>query len=276
MSEPTLAAGAAADISGGGEVSSTPEASSQQDSGNGFNPAWTPMLEKLPPEFHSMVAPDLKQWDQNFQTKLNEVQSRYAPYNDFVENQVPPETLQSALQLMAVIEADPKAFYDQMGDFYKDQWGQGQQVESNNDEFVLGGDETEFDITQHPKFQEQQRQLQIIAQHLDGQLRSQQEAEQDAALEAEETRLKEQYGEFDPVWVYSLAAQNQMPLEDAVKAYHGFINQVRQTPTASSTAPSVFAPSGAIPSTQPNPAEMSSAQTRSLVADILRQANEGN
>src|SRR4051812_48698028 len=138
MSEPTLAAGAAADTSSQptgnapveGQTSATSPDTSQSDGQptdktNGRNPAWNKLLDKLPTEFHSIIEPDLREWDTNFTNKTQEVQSRYEPYNFLLENEIDPEQVQSALQILAMIETDPKAFHTQMGEFYKDQWGQG-------------------------------------------------------------------------------------------------------------------------------------------------------
>src|SRR5690349_3087406 len=153
MSEPTLSAGPAAS---GDQSSQQPQGDSQQQSSGsqqqgestGFNPAWNPLLSKIPQGLHKLIEPDLRAWDDNFTKKTQEVQSRYEPYNFLVENEVDPAQVEAALQIMSLIETDPRAFHTQMGEFYKDQWGdQGQQEVSQGQpepQFSLDGEE--FDI----------------------------------------------------------------------------------------------------------------------------------
>jgi hypothetical protein len=274
MSEPALAADAAASI--GQEPSQSVSEATGGGESSGFNPAWSPLLEKLPQEFHKLIEPDLRQWDQNFQQKTSEVQSQYEPYKDYVENQVPPEVINNALQLMAVIDADPRSFYENMGKFYADQWGQGQpgSNDAEDESFALGDEDTGQDLESNPLIQQLKSQQDIIAQFLTTQLEQQQQAAVDAQIEAEETALKEEFGEFNPKWVYSYAMQNGTDLRTAVEEYHSFVQQIRSTPTASDGAPTVFAPSSAIPSSQPDPAKMDAKQTRSLVAELLAKAHQ--
>lgn len=273
MSEPALAAGAAAD-SGGGE-GAVPDQQVTQPVGNdqsGFNPAWNPVLEKLPTEFHKLIQPDLQSWDKKFEEQLQQVQSRFDPYKEFVDNQIPPEQLQTALQLMAVIDADPRGFHDQMEKFYADEWGQGPQSDNSDDMFELGGEEETQDWTQHPKAQELIRNQEAMVQFFQQQAEQQKQAEDDANLETQLAELKQQHGEFDETVVIPLA-MNGMSLEDAVQKYFTLTAGTRQT--ASDGAPAVFRPSGAIPSTQPDPAQWTAKQTRQSVAAILQQAKEG-
>jgi hypothetical protein len=292
MSEPTLAAGPAASA-GTTETSSQPVGTSEangqaaptgdsqpKDTSGGRNPAWSSLLDKLPSEFHSLIEPDLKSWDENFQNSLtkkaDEVQSRYSPYSFLVDDEVPPENVQASLQLMAMIEADPKAFYDKMGEYYKDQWGQGQEVSqgSSEPEFSLdGSDEKEFDVTQHPKFQELAQNQEALATYLAQQIEKENEAKAEKELEAEEARLKDQYGEYDQEFVYSYAVQNEVPLEDAVKKFVALRDQFRSAPRASDSAPGVFSPSGGVPSSQPQPGKLSDRETRALVAEFAARAN---
>lgn len=288
MSEPTLASGPAADANSGGQNTGSQEnlatGASEANAGtgdtgnsNGFNPAWSSMLEKLPKEFHNSIAPDLKAWDQNFQTKTQEVQSRYEPYNFLVEGEISPEQVQTALQIMSVMEADPQGFHKNMGEFYKDQWGQGQQeVEESEPQFSLDGEgNEEFDITQHPKFQELMQNQDVLANYLASQIQDQRTAEAEKEIAAQETELKEKYGDWDEDFVYSYAIQNEVELEDAVKKFVQLRDGIKNQPRASDSAPSVFSPSGSVPSSQPAPGSLSSKDTRNLVAEILARSNQG-
>lgn len=276
MSEPTLAATAAADT-GSVTESQTTETEASTDSGsdtsNGFNPAWNGLLEKLPKEFHNIVAPDLKQWDDNFSKKTQEVQSRYSPYEQFVKDEVSPETIQAGLQLAAIIEADPKAFYEKMGEYYKEQWGQGQseaEVPDGQEEmFSLDGTD---DIANHPKFKELAEQNKVVTEYLAQQIREQQAREADEEIQRDVDRLKEEHGDWDEEFVYSYAMQNDVTLEDAVKKFVSLRDGYRAKPLANDSAPPVYGGAGGLPSTQPNPGKLDSRATKNLVAEMLAKA----
>ena len=53
------------------------------------NPAWGEILDKTPSQLHPMMIPVFQKWDKNFQ----DVQSRYAPYKDYVDNNVSPDDI---------------------------------------------------------------------------------------------------------------------------------------------------------------------------------------
>lgn len=289
MSEPTLSAGPAASATdtstnqqqpvGGSQ--GTGQADTSQSSGTGRNPAWNSLLDKLPSEFHSIIEPDLRQWDQNFTTKTQEVQSRYEPYQDLIDNEIDPEQISNALQVLAMIETDPRAFHTQMGEFYKDQWGQGQTEVSPDDpnaQFSLDGedDQSQTDITQNPKFQELSKNQEALATYLAQQIQEQQEAEAEAEVTADEERLRKEYGDFDEQFVFAYAVQQECDLEEAVKQYKDLENRIRTQPRANDSAPPVFAPSGGVPSSQPSPGQLSDKDTRKLVAEMAARAhNQG-
>lgn len=285
MSEPTLSAGPTAtapDTSTSQQqpVGSSQESGQAESQSNGRNPAWNSLLDKLPSEFHSIIEPDLREWDKNFITKTQEVQSRYEPYQDLIDNEIDPEQISNALQVLAMIETDPRAFHTQMGEFYKDQWGQGQQEVSQDDpnaQFSLDGDDggqEPLDITKHPKFQELSQNQEALATYLAQQIQQQKEAEADAEVAADEERLRKEYGDFNEEFVFSYAMQQECDLEEAVKAYKELENKIRTQPRASDSAPPVFAPSGGVPSSQPSPGQLSDRETRKLVAEMAARAHD--
>ncbi len=266
----------APDVSG---TASSENAGTGPESGGGSNPAWQPFLDVLPTSLHETVKPVLQDWDKNYQgvqQKYSEVQSRFSPYADIV-NGVDPEQLQSALQIAQMIESDPRAFYDNMGDYYKDEWGQGQQGQDNlqqqGDEF--NPDEQGYDVTQDPMFQEMYNNQQTMAEYLAGNIQQQQEAAADAEVDTEWKAAQQKHGNaLDENFVFSLALSNGMSIEQAADSYMQHVANVRQQPRAGENAPRVISPNGGIASTQVDPAKMDNKQTRNLVAQILAQAHQ--
>lgn len=66
------------------------------------NPAWAPILEKLPDEFHGMIRPELQKWDQTYrsvETERNDLQKRYEAFKE-----VPVENLAAAYQVFEMLD----------------------------------------------------------------------------------------------------------------------------------------------------------------------------
>ena len=260
----------------GGDGSNTGGEVTAPESTPNLNPAWTPLLEKLPNEFHPLVTPVLQSWDKNFQEKTTEVQSKIEPYNFLLENQIDPARVQMALGIADIIDADPRKFYDSMGEFYKDQWkDQGQQGQNNEEhEFELGAAEEDFDIEKHPKFQEMKAALEQLSNSISQDQQARQQQEADAQIEREVKELKEEFGDWDEEMVFALAVTKQIPLKDAVTQYvEKFGSPKDKTP---SPAPYVFPPSfGGVPlSEQVDPAKLSGKETRNLVVEFLKAQNK--
>lgn len=253
----------------GGEAPVTGASDTPTESTPGINPAWNSVLDKIPAEFHSQIIPTFQEWDKNFQSKTSEVQSQYEPYNFLLEGGIDPQRVQMALNLTNIIDADPRKFYEEMGNFYKDQWGQGQQGQDNGEEFQLGAAEEDFDITQHPKFQELQQTIEAMSQGLQQQEQEKAIKQAEAEVEAEVKQLKEEYGDWDEEFVFSLAVAKNIPLKQAVEAYNAKFGQAQSQPKP--TPPTVFPTTNSVPlAQQADPAKMSRQQTRQMVVEILK------
>lgn len=264
-----------------GDTSPVGDASTSSEDSGGGNPAWSTLLEKLPTQLHTIVKPVLSDWDKNYQgvqSKYSEVQSKFEPYSQFAENEIDPDTINQALQIMSLIEVDPQAFHTQLGEYYADQWGQGQQGQGqqiDDESYGFDADQKQFDLEQDPKFQEYANSQQAIVEYLASTIEQQQQMEADAQVESELNAVKSQYGSIDEQLLFSIAVANNIPLAEAAKQLNDRITTIRQQPRADANAPQVFSPNGGgVPSSQPDPAKMSSKETRALVAQILAQQKE--
>lgn len=89
------------------------------DEQNKVNPAWQGLLDKLPQEFHSLILPDLKAWDQGVQQKFQEIHSQYDDYKAyevFVKKNIDPEYIEQAVTLADRLQADPKGLMAQVNE----------------------------------------------------------------------------------------------------------------------------------------------------------------
>lgn len=246
----------------------------------GLNPAWNDLLALIPSSLHDGVTPHLRKWDSNFQNKLSEVQSQYAPFEAFKDT--PPETLEQALNFYQVMEQDPERVYNQMREFYGFGNDQGQQGQGNNDpetgeeveEFSFDADS---DITQHPKFQELLQNQELLAQHLVQQETAKQQQAFEQQIEQEEATIKQANPDFteqDLTLMYQIAAGSNITLTQAAEQIKSYSTSLAER-SARPKAPSVMGASGFVPAAENvDPRKLDGNGTRKLVADLLRQAKE--
>src|SRR5689334_20171121 len=106
-----------------------------------INPAWNDVLNFIPEDKRPEVLPKLKGWDDNFA----KVQSEYAPYKPLLENKVTMDDVQRAFAFANLVNTNPRALYDELGQRFG--FGQGQQQVNNQEE-----DNEDEDENQIPKF----------------------------------------------------------------------------------------------------------------------------
>lgn len=76
-----------------------------------FRPEWNPLLEVVPSQFHTVIAPTLKQWDRNY----NALAQEFAPFKkNFVAKGVTVEDLQNANNLYQSMNANPTEMFRRM------------------------------------------------------------------------------------------------------------------------------------------------------------------
>jgi hypothetical protein len=255
------------------EVNSSP--SSDGSEGNGFNPAWNPLLEKLPTEFHNIIAPTLREWDSGVQKRFQDVQSQYAPYKNYVEQKVDPDQINTALQVAQLLRDNPRFVYDKMVEQYGEEWGVYDQ--GDEDDGADGFDADMPDIGAHPAIQQIQAQQQAIAEFQQAQIEQQEKTKIDAEIERDFAAVSEKYGELsqqDVEMVVSLALSKNVPVTQA--ADQVFTYAPRQQTAPGHNLPNIVPPGGGVPSQAINPATLDDKATRSLVQSMLKNAFSNN
>jgi hypothetical protein len=257
--------------SGGGEQQAT-----QGGSEGGLNPAWNPLLEKLPSSLHGMVTPHLREWDQNYQRDVQKVQSQYEPYNSFLEAGVDPEVLQAAYQLYQLTEQDPERIYNELGKFYGYGGDQGQDgQEELEQEDGWDGE----DITQHPRFQELAQNQEAMAQLLMAQHEQEQMAQAEQQVDQEITSIKEKHPDMsvdEEIMMLNVATQRGINLEEAADIVFQYNESITQRALQGQPhAPRVMSATGSIPGAPPiDPAKLDAKGRKELVANILASRNQ--
>lgn len=257
-----------------GNPEPTDNSGGQESQAESTNPAWQPLLDKLPSEFVPLVTPQLKEWDTKFQEQLQQVHSQYEPYKPFLEQQVPAEQLEQAYNLFNLINTNPELVFQQMQEFYGF-GGQGQE-DPNNPGQQAGEQEFDFnspdvDIMQHPKVRELFENQQALAQHFVSQQEQERIAQAEQQIEAELTEVKAKYPNVDELLIFEVATGGRMTLSQAAEQ----INAQMEAMLAQSRqpAPRVFSAVGGLPAAQqPDPRKLNSTGTQDLVAQILAQS----
>jgi vacuolar-type H+-ATPase subunit I/STV1 len=235
-----------------------------EDDGQGINPAWNDLLEKIPQDLHSQITPQLKDWDSGVQQKIQSVHSDYADYKFLRENKVDPEDVRVALGVLRAIQEDPRSVYDSLATSYG--YNEAQQNS--------GQGKPESDLSGLPpeiaeKLQRLEGGYDTMAQIL---LEKQKQDEANAAdveLEKEFKQLRDKHGEFDENFVIAQMMQG-LSGDDAVKAYQSLVDRVL-TDRAKAPAPRLLGSGTAsIPGEgKVDVRKMDSGQTKQFVSAYL-------
>ena len=242
------------------------------------HPAWQEVLTHIPAALHDSVRPALEKWDSGVKTRLEQ----YTPYQEFTA--VPPEDLRAAKQLYDLMSNDPATLYQKMAEHYgygtTTPTGQGSPGQQAQEPTVDLGEFSD-DLTSNPQFQALQKQQQQMIDMFNQQQAQQQQAQAEQWLGSKQSAATEALAKqgITPDWDYilnkaaSLGQQtknNDVAFDKAVTEYAAMVNRFK-TPVATTTAPIVASPSGAVPSSQVNAASMTNDQRKQLMAQSLKQ-----
>lgn len=185
----------------------------QQDT---TNPAWNEFLDVVPKELHGQVTPLLEKWDKGVQERFTKVQSEYEPWKEFNSAGVDPDTARFALNLLNSLNDNPQMVYKAIGDYYKLGGVDPKETEQGRIE-----PKPDQDDPYAAKIANLERNNAVVAQALIQQHEARQAAEQDAALDAELSGLRKQYGDYNEQYVLAMM-QNGLTAKQAVENYFNF------------------------------------------------------
>lgn len=250
-------------------------------------PIYQSYVEKFPESLHPMAVEIFKEWDGNVTQKFQDLHSQvqeYEPWKDVVQ-EYDPETVQQALAFAEALEANPQEVLTSLsqalginlsgeqGVAAGQTAGSGTTGNQNTNPVV---DDDLAELLNHPKIKELEGGLGTIAEILLEQRRAAEDAENQAALTAHISELKTKHGSFDEDYVVFRIAQGDDG-ETAVQRYRDAVNAAATQQNAPANgAPTIMSAGGGIPSTQVKPEELSSQDTKSLVANLLAAANQEN
>lgn len=280
----------------GGAGAGTPEGGQGSETeyslANGF-------LGRVPEEHRALLEPYVKQWDAGITRRFQELQSRYAPYEELGD----VEELQQAVNYARLLEANPWAVYGVLeqalrsGEFGPRPQGQpqGQQqgapqgqpqpvAPQGQDQGLPGSELTNLPPAvqqQLAKVAQLEQTVLALGQHILGQQSQQQQAQEDEQLDNYLSQLHEEFGDFDDQWVLMKVYNDpNTPVEQHVQAWSDLINQrVQGIVQKNGNVPNLLGGGGGAPPADAASVKgLSRSDTKSLVASILAStaANGGS
>lgn len=234
-----------------------------------------PFLSNIPETDRPIVAKYIKDWDAGVTRKFQEIHSQYEPYKQLGAD---PESLQVAYNIYQQLNSDPRAFYqalaDALGDELEEQGQQGTPPQQVNPNFQ--GLPPEF-VTE---YQQTRKAVEALAQHILDQQNQQQAQQEDAELDNYLKTLREKHGDFDEEFVLTKMYSSNMDGDQAVEAWkqavQSYVNQVGGVQQQNGPKFKPLHGGGSVPNEEAKKiTDLSRNETKSLVADIMRQAVEG-
>lgn len=275
----------AIDLAGTGEAI-TPEVTpvEQPHADSGGNPAWEPLKQKLDPLLFKSIESDLKDWDKSAQSRIESLNQQYAPFKQFADAGVKPEAIQQAIALAEMIDKDPVAIHQRLGEFLQ-QTGRMPQTQKEV-AAVVDGAESEEEMTEDPRIAQLQAQQDQMQQFLQQQEEQRVQAQADQELSTEIAALRKAHPEMSDAdqqevleraatiaWKASQSGQNMIPkLEDAYAQLAAYRNQILSAPRAGDSAPRLLPTSGGVPSPDQGKKSLgalSSNETVDLLAGLI-------
>jgi len=233
-----------------------------------------PFLSNIPELDRQVVAKYIKDWDAGVTRKFQEIHSQYEPYKQLGAS---PEDLQAAFNIYQQLNQDPKAFYqalaDALGDELEEQGQQETPLQQVNPAFQ--GLPPEFQA----EYQQTRKAVEALAQYILDQQDSQKQQAEDAELDNYIKTLREKHGEFDEEYVLTKMYTAGMDGEQAIAAWKQSIQEYINKAGGVPQGQPVFKPlhgGGSVPNEESKKiTDLSRNETKSLVAELMRQSVEG-
>jgi hypothetical protein len=244
---------------------------------NAGHPAWQEILSAIPEELHSAVIPTLQKWDAGVSRSFQKIHDDYAPYKQFEDYD--PSDISEALGVYRSLVTDPASTWEAIGRVYELSPQQSQAMsEQDNDYLDNLPDSVKEKLS---KIDMHDQVLEYVSQQMLDRQASDEEAQEDAALDEILYDLREAYGDYDEDYVVGLIASGVDP-EDAVGRFQQFTSQYapqkqQQSYEYSNSAPRVMSSGGGIPNTgSVDVNKLSNQDTQDLIASILRISQENS
>lgn len=225
-------------------------------------------LEPLPESVRPLVEPAFKEWDAEVTKKFQSLHSEYEPYKPLID-EYEADSLQQAVALVNFMQENPQEFFKQMSAAFELQPEQG--TANATVDPVNTDDPDPYD----ERFGKLETMLEQLAQVIISEREQQTLTQQEQELENLVSGLKEKHGEFDELTVLTWMSQGMDP-DVAVQQWKDTLTQYATKLNApNNNAPTVVSANGGGYAQEPvQPKDLSSQDTKALVAQMLAAAHE--
>lgn len=241
----------------------------QGDQGTpGGHPAFQEIYTVLPQEFHDKVQPVLKQWEQNVNQRFEQVHSKYGPWDNFIKQGVEPEQVGWAVNMLNMLEQNPREVYDRIGQYFQFNGQPTQNPTGGQGQGDQGPQQQQLnDDPYAERFTAAERQLRLMTDYLVQQREQTAQQEADKWLDNVMADATKKYGKFDEKFVAAQMAGGAS-IEQAVQAFQ----QLRQQWGAPPPPPLITGAGGGIANMNTDIRKMKDEQVSSLAAQYLESA----
>lgn len=190
------------------------------------HPAWREILDVLPESLHSVVKPVLQKWDDGVKARFDEINAKYEPYKQLVENKIDPEAIITGLNLSHQFQTDPASVVKQAIEAFEldfvtqEEYDQALASVSDDDNSYDSDDSFEND----PRFKQMNELVLSMKETIDKQEQERRNQTEQSKLDQTLAKLEEEHGSFDKMYVMTMIA-NGLDGATAVKQYQDTIDQ---------------------------------------------------
>jgi hypothetical protein len=251
---------------------------SGQDDTTGINPAWNEALSGIPEAFHQQLTPHFQKWDQSANSRIEELNGQlknWEPYGALTEHGITMDQVTDGLRIMQELNQNPKAIYDALTEHYG--WGSNpaQAADPNNIGTPPVAEQTPFDLKSTPEYNQLQEQLNLVSQLMVQEQQAKQHAAEDAKLNNEINSALEKFSDVQLTpdvenFILSQMEHKGKTADQAFQSFVDFRNSLQPAPFA----PNVLsANGGGVPSQAINTRNLSDADTKALIVQMLKAQN---
>lgn len=249
---------------------------------SGGNPAWAPILEKVPAGYHDLIKPQLEEWDKNVQKRFQSIHQEYEPFKPLKEQNLDPQGLLQAHTIRQQIDSDPVGFYNRLGGFlrqagYLEEAEEAEAIAADMDEEDEGGQDPRLvqlerqqqELIQRLEQEAQQRQMQEMQQRANEQVRSEYQQVEAKYGQLSETMRQELFQRATLMTDLAVKQGKEPPsLMEAMDSLQNFVSQVRSARPAPRVVPGS---GGGIPAPQASKpvADMTESERKAHAAQII-------
>lgn len=261
---------------GGSEASPPPEPEISPVSG---------FLKDIPDQDRPIVEKYVKNWDagvtKRFQSIHDEYKGKLKPYEELGS----PESLQQILQFVNRVNNDPAAAYKAMQQIIQSQYPEiWEELNDAGEEMEQEYEEQEYEdyggldpaIQQMMEQQnqrieelnyrwEQQQQSEIESQQFEAFDRMLDDVLQRAGIDSNDENARD--------WI-TIQLAREVPIDQAVKAYHSFVNGLRNS-QPNIPVPNIIGGQGGVPTDQVDVSKLRGSSRRDLVEGLLKASQQG-